>query len=793
MALRTAPLVATAAVLLAVRAGAATPVELTLAQAQERTGPDSVPAHLGRLVTVRGTVTAPPVWVLDSHLLAIADEAGYGFALRGQPSDFGGAAPGDQIAATGTIAQRGGMAVLTGFAIEKLGTTGRPGLAEVAIEQLERFRYLGLPVTTEGSVLEVRREDAGDSLLLGSGRGSVRFFVPKPRGDAIIDALARFHAGDFVRVRGLAVQQCLLPPYDRSIEIVAYEPDAVTLLERRPGAVQRAVVLTVLLAALAGLVWYLWKRRQVRRQNALRALNALGEQILGAGSAAEILAKLTDVIPAVCGAAGVHLYELDRKTRTLNRIPTPDHPDPLPVNPEAPVGPIAAGVALAFRSRAVVNIPDTRRSPLFAASATTDAPRSVTFTPMFTQDEALGVIEVDHTGAVRHFSREEQAALQHLANQVAAVLRSLEQQAVRERLFHSERMAATAQLATGVAAELKAPLEHLLAASSRLLARPIEPGIDRELNAVAREAQRASGIVARLASLGRAEAAPRIVEVNDLLSNLIRFREREMKAQGIHIVEKRWSEPLYVMAAQGQLEQAFLSILVHAEQCLRACAEKTLTVRGSKMAGRAAIEIAFACGEDAADPFAAQPGTEGAGPALAVVRGIVLGHGGDARFSRTAKSCSIEIELPAAEPEPRAPRAGGAGRRGRTLTTLVVDADPVRQRSLVKELAARNHRVVPVARADEALDLAGRMRFDIVMCAARQPGLNWMEFLERTREQVGGYVLVGAGARSAAAGGVEGSWLAIEDPANDAAFEQVMSQAESAAEGAPAAHVKSPS
>jgi len=53
--------------------------------------------------------------------------------------------------------------------------------------------------------------------------------------------------------------------------------------------------------------------------------------------------------------------------------------------------------------------------------------------------------------------------------------------------------------------------------------------------------------------------------------------------------------------------------------------------------------------------------------------------------------------------------------------------------------------MVPVASAEEAADLAGRIRFDITLCAVRLPGLNWVELFERVRHQVGSFVLLTEG------------------------------------------------
>jgi GAF domain-containing protein len=564
--------------------------------------------HAGERVTIQGTVTTLPFWVVDSYLLGIRDDAGYGLAFQGQAADFEGIRAGDRIAATGIIAQRGGMAVLKDFRIEERGSGTPPGPLWVPLEKLEQIRHLGLAVTTEGAILETRQEEAGDSLVLGSVRAKVKFFVPKLRGDVITDAIAPFRVGDKVRVTGLLVQHCLLPPYDRSFQIVAYGATPAILVERQAGTATYLVSVAALLVGLIGLAWYLRNRWREKRRAAMKSLNALGEEILAAGSASEILDRLTDVIPKVWGATGVRLYEFHRKTRTLDRIGSPEDPDPFSINPDSPSGPLATGAALAFRSRAIVNVPDTRRSPLFKARGRPEIPRSVMFAPMFAQDEVTGVLEVDHAGGIRYFNHDEQAGVQHLANQVAASLRLLEQQAVREQLYRSEKLAATAQLVSGVAAELRSPLEDLLSASNRLLSQRVDGIAQRELQAIAAEAQRASEIVTRLVSFGRTEnVVPRVVELNDLISRLTRFREREWKTHGIRVQEKLWSESLPVMAAQGQLEQVFLSILVYAEQSVLECSDKVITIGSVSIAKRSVVEVAFACPEGARDPFFPNP------------------------------------------------------------------------------------------------------------------------------------------------------------------------------------------
>ena len=47
--------------------------------------------------------------------------------------------------------------------------------------------------------------------------------------------------------------------------------------------------------------------------------------------------------------------------------------------------------------------------------------------------------------------------------------------------------------------------------------------------------------------------------------------------------------------------------------------------------------------------------------------------------------------------------------------------------------------------AGMGLDLAGRVRFDAVLCSDHAPGLNWVELSERMQPRVGGFILMSDG------------------------------------------------
>ena len=141
------------------------------------------------------------------------------------------------------------------------------------------------------------------------------------------------------------------------------------------------------------------------------------------------------------------------------------------VDPAAPHGAMAAAVAACFRERALIAIPDTRRSAFFNKEEGAAAQRSMLLVPMLAQGELVGVLELHHSENLHYFNQAEQAAMQHLANQVATALTLEEQQAIREQLFRSEKLAAAGQLISDVADELRAPLESIVGLASTLQAR----------------------------------------------------------------------------------------------------------------------------------------------------------------------------------------------------------------------------------------------------------------------------------------------------------------------------------
>jgi signal transduction histidine kinase/CheY-like chemotaxis protein len=473
-------------------------------------------------------------------------------------------------------------------------------------------------------------------------------------------------------------------------------------------------------------------------------LHSLGEQVIGATSSTEILRRLMLNLPALSDATGVGLYIHNRATKTLDGVHS-NNTATESIDPQAPSGSMASSVAACFRGHTLLAIPDVRRSSHFKKEDGVLAPRSVLLVPMFAQSELMGVLEIHHSRRFHYFSRGEQAAMQHLANQIATALKLQEQHSMREQLFRSEKLAAAGQLISDVANELRSPLQSIDALAKTLLSRNGDSN-HAELESITTEAGRAAEIVSRLVSFANVEQAQaEPLDLNAIVSGLLKFRAPEWKAKGVEIRSQLAVKRAIVLGSPGQIEQVLLNLLVDAEKSAAESREKVITVSSSLLAKRVLVEISYPLrSPDTRSGDSTDGDHTGSGAlGLGVCRGIIESHGGEFRVVRTSPAqARFDIELPVIEARQTGPGSSELSEAIRQLTVLVVEPEHKVQRQLVQMLGDRGDRVVPVSSAEEGLDVVDRLHFDMVICAVRLPSLNWVAFCERVRLRVGGFVLL---------------------------------------------------
>jgi two-component system NtrC family sensor kinase len=326
-----------------------------------------------------------------------------------------------------------------------------------------------------------------------------------------------------------------------------------------------------------------------------------------------------------------------------------------------------------------------------------------------------------------------------------------------ELLRRSERMASLGTTLAGVAHELNNPLAAVIG-FAQLLRRGARPGEDTmALDTIEHEARRAARIVKDLLTFSRRQEVGRdLVNVNDIVAYIMSTRRYALETRGI-VAELRLAPTLPpVIADATQLEQVALNLVLNAEQAVLPILDAApgtppvrparITVGTSSEAGEVILDVAdTGVGirpEDIPriwDPFwTTKPEGEGTGLGLSVVHGIVASHGGTIEVESTLdQGTRFRVRLPAAtavsDATAAAREAAPEPAPSRALDILVVDDEPSILRFLEHYLTSRGHAVLTASDGAQALRLAERTAFDVVICDIRMPGMDGYEVLTRLR------------------------------------------------------------
>lgn len=716
-------------------------LQLTLEQAGSRTGADFTPVYEGKEISVRGQVSSKPIWSGDADIdfLPIQDQAAYGLLLQADAAIINNVEPGDWIDVSGAMTRRAGMPVLVLHQLHVTRHGTPPPPRDLRLEALNSFRYLGVLITTQSRISAAADDSHADLISLANRGGQIRVLLSRVRRGAK-GGLQGYRTGDLVRATGIAMQYCTSPPYDRSYQLLLANSGSLVLVEKA-WLFPPSTLLTAVLVILSLLSMLALRERFIARQRrTLRALHAAGEDVIASTSPAEIVRRLEAVLPKLSRLTGVGIFTANRQNQTLECFYGEGSASEY-ANMQPPAAPIFEAASAAFRNRTILCVPDSRRSPFFPSSKT-PPPRSALFVPMFAQSELIGVLAMETADRVRHFGDEEQAAIQHLSNQVAAALKLLEQQSIREQVFRTEKLASAAQLMSGIANELRTPIESIAAGLDVLGSRN-----DTVVLTIAAEVRRARDIVQRLLAFSRTDQVEaEAVDLNEMLVEVADAHGPAMRPKNVAIRRRLSNQTLIALGSKEQLSQVILNLLIYAEQSLaEGRVPSEIRITSALLARRAMIEVSWPARGSEADPDrSAADLIEKTGLSLEVCHGIIQSHGGELRVTHSGSDVRFELDLPVIETRQRSDTVERTDTDGpvRQLTVLVVEPEANSQRHVVAAFSGLGHRVVPVASAEEGADLAERMRFDVTVCSVRLPGLSWAGFLERVRGRVGGIVLL---------------------------------------------------
>ncbi len=333
-----------------------------------------------------------------------------------------------------------------------------------------------------------------------------------------------------------------------------------------------------------------------------------------------------------------------------------------------------------------------------------------------------------------------------------------EKTAIQQQLSISDRMASVGILAAGLAHEINNPLAAVLA-NLELAVRDVaeltkqanETPLVRELTselADAREsAQRIRDIVRDLKLFSRADDdKPGAVDVRRVLESSLRMAHNEIRHRA-RVVKDFAAVPL-VEASESRLGQVFLNLIVNAAQSIPEGRAKDNEIRVRTLMGahdRIVVEVCDSGSGMSPDVlkrlfqpfFTTKPLGVGTGLGLSICHRIITEAGGEMTVdSVLGKGSTFRVHLrPAGDIRELAPVvkpiASSAARRGRIL---VIDDEPAIA-TAIRRMLARDHEVITVNRARQALDaiVAGE-QFDVILCDLMMPEMTGMDLYERLHE-----------------------------------------------------------
>ncbi|MBK8974873.1 MAG: HAMP domain-containing protein [Planctomycetes bacterium] len=242
----------------------------------------------------------------------------------------------------------------------------------------------------------------------------------------------------------------------------------------------------------------------------------------------------------------------------------------------------------------------------------------------------------------------------------------------QRHVLHSEKMASLGRLCATVAHEINNPLSGVLTyarlVERSIAAQPIERATGQELGRylglIQRECARCGDIVKNLLLFARqkgASLAP--IDVNTVIDRSLMLVRHHLEMGGVRIHNEPLAGDAEIVADAGQLQQALMDMFVNAAEAMSGPGQEggDLTVRTT--GDRDAVQIDISDTGVGIPPdvlphvfepfFSTKGDTSGVGLGLAVVYGIVRGHGGSIEIeSEPGRGTTFHVRLPR-RPGPR--------------------------------------------------------------------------------------------------------------------------------------------
>ncbi|MDY6892443.1 MAG: PAS domain S-box protein [Chloroflexota bacterium] len=307
------------------------------------------------------------------------------------------------------------------------------------------------------------------------------------------------------------------------------------------------------------------------------------------------------------------------------------------------------------------------------------------------------------------------------------------------------RLASVGEMASGIAHEINNPLTSVIGFAQLLLQQEVPEAIKADLITINEGAQQVSNIVRRLLTFSRQNKPERAyIDINDVLATTLAFRSYNMKTANINLVTDLASDLPFTLADAGQLQQAFLNIIINAETEMKSMHGRgNLWIKTERIDDY--IRVSFADDgpgiaennlERIFEPFFSTRAIgEGTGLGLSICHGIVAEHNGKIYAeSQLGKGTTFVVELPLVTEIMSTRGATQAIDEAGMVTKaqiLVVDDEPTILQFLDRVLSDEGYLVETIDSSVIALERLESETYDLILLDIKMPFISGIELYER--------------------------------------------------------------
>jgi PAS domain S-box-containing protein len=335
-----------------------------------------------------------------------------------------------------------------------------------------------------------------------------------------------------------------------------------------------------------------------------------------------------------------------------------------------------------------------------------------------------------------------------------------EKKLLERALLQAQKMESIGTLAGGIAHDFNNLLTGIMGYASYLQGQA-ETGtrLSRDLNQIERAAHRASELTAQLLAFSRKQRIRhQAINLNQIIDETVHLMERTL-GKHITIVVEKDSSLHVIQADPTQMQQALMNLAINSRDAMprggtlhittgNSFVDESLAQQRAELTpGQHVVLRVSDTGEGMDeetrarifDPFfTTKSAGEGTGLGLAMVYGIVRGHGGAIEVeSEVGKGTHFTIHLPVGDVALESPEQSDAMEvRGGSETILLVDDEPVILRLGSSVLERYGYTVLTALGGAEALQIQQDhlKRIDLIVLDMIMPEMNGAELARHLRE-----------------------------------------------------------